>query len=80
MTAIKMCGFTRLDDAQAAASMGVHALGFVLWPGSPRCVDLQTVGRIVAGLPPFVTPVGVFVNPTADAIARAAQEGGIRMA
>jgi phosphoribosylanthranilate isomerase len=80
MTAIKICGITRREDAEAAVALGVHALGFVLWAGSPRKVELADVGRIVAGLPPLVTPVGVFVNPSAHEIARAALEGGIRVA
>lgn len=79
MTAFKICGITREADAGLAASLGAAALGFVLWPGSPRHVSLARVSMIVAGLPPFVTPVGVFVDPTADDIQRAAQ-AGIRLA
>ena len=80
MTAIKMCGITRREDAEMAVALGVHALGFVLWPGSPRHAPLADVGRIVCALPPFVTPVGVFVNPTAAAIEEAVQVAGIRVA
>lgn len=79
MTAVKICGITRREDADAAVVLGAHALGFVLWPASPRHANLATVATIVGGLPPFITPVGVFVNPSADDIARAAQ-AGLRLA
>jgi phosphoribosylanthranilate isomerase len=79
MTAFKICGITREADAALAVSLGAQALGFVLWPGSPRHVDLAQVKLIVAALPPFVTPVGVFVDPDAVALATAAR-AGIRIA
>ena len=79
MTAFKICGITREADAALAVRLGASALGFVLWPGSPRHVPFARVQMITAALPPFVTPVGVFVDPTAEDIARAAQSG-IRLA
>lgn len=62
---VKICGITRPEDAAAAAGLGAGALGFVFWPGSPRFIDPSRARAIVATLPPFVTPVGVFVNQTA---------------
>jgi len=79
MTAIKICGITREADAGLAVSLGANAIGFVLWPKSPRHAELKRVSLITATLPPFVTPVGVFVDPSADDIARAAQSG-VRLA
>jgi phosphoribosylanthranilate isomerase len=79
MTAIKICGITRQDDAAAAVRLGVHALGFILWPGSPRRVAFDEMRRIVSELPPLVTPVGVFVDPTASEVRRAV-DVGIRVA
>lgn len=79
MTSIKICGITREADAGLAVTLGANALGFVLWPGSPRHVPLARVRMIVAGLPPFVTPVGVFVDPTEGELADAA-DAGIRLA
>jgi phosphoribosylanthranilate isomerase len=59
MTAFKICGITREADAGLAVSLGASALGFVLWPGSPRHVPLARVRLIAAAIPPFVTPDGV---------------------
>src|SRR6266540_1362070 len=59
---VKICGITRLDDAHAAIDAGARALGFVFWPESPRFIDPYRARAIVAKLPPFVTPVGLFVN------------------
>ena len=79
MTAVKICGITRLEDAQAAARFGASYVGFVLWPKSPRAASLDAVRSIVAKLPIEVTPVGVFVDPTIDEI-NAAADAGIRIA
>jgi phosphoribosylanthranilate isomerase len=63
---VKICGITHAEDAAAAVECGAAALGFVFWPGSPRFIDPHRAHAIVAGLPPFVTTVGVFVNQPAD--------------
>ena len=63
---IKICGITRVDDAAAAVEAGAAAIGFIFWPGSPRFVDPYRARAIAATLPPFVTPVGVFVNQPID--------------
>lgn len=62
---MKICGITRLEDAQAAVAAGADALGFVFYEPSPRHVGIETVRDIVAALPPFVSTVGLFVNPEA---------------
>jgi phosphoribosylanthranilate isomerase len=59
---VKICGITRAQDADAAVAAGARALGFVFWPGSPRFIDPYRARAIVSRLPPFVTPVGLFVN------------------
>ena len=69
---MKICGITQTDDAAAAVECGAAALGFVFWPGSPRCIDPYRARAIVATLPPFVTPVGVFVNQPVDYVSRVA--------
>lgn len=64
-TAVKICGITRSEDALAAARAGSHAVGLMFYRRSARCVTAEQALRIVRALPPFVTPVGVFVDPSA---------------
>ena len=61
---VKICGLRSLDDALAAVDAGADALGFNFYPASPRYVSLKAAADIIAKLPPFVTPVAVWVNPT----------------
>lgn len=61
---VKICGITSAEDAKAAVEAGADALGFNFYPKSPRCVPLSTAAGIIAKLPPFVTPVALFVDPT----------------
>ncbi|AEK58821.1 MULTISPECIES: phosphoribosylanthranilate isomerase [Acidithiobacillus] len=65
MLRIKICGITRVEDALAAAEAGADAIGLVFYPPSPRYVEIATAQAILAALPPFVTRVGLFVNPEA---------------
>lgn len=76
---IKICGITRLEDALAAAELGADALGFNLWPGSPRFVPPEAARAIVSRLPPFVTPVGVFVNQPRAEVMRLAAAAGVAL-
>ena len=76
---IKICGVTRLEDALAAARLGADALGFNFWPGSKRHLDAATARRIISRLPPFVTPVGVFVNQSEGEMRAIAGETGIQV-
>jgi phosphoribosylanthranilate isomerase len=79
MTMIKFCGMTRGQDVATAVELGVDAVGFVLWPGSPRHITLERAAEIIATMPAAVTTVGVFVRPSRDDIARAV-DAGIRVA
>ncbi len=65
---VKICGITRTEDAALAVELGARALGFVFWPGSPRYIEAVRARAIVDTLPPFITPVGVFVNQAPDAV------------
>lgn len=68
-TRIKICGLTREQDAQAAVAAGADALGFVFYPLSPRYLDIETAAALVRKVPPFVTRVGLFVNPDPQVLA-----------
>lgn len=65
---VKICGITRLTDALHAVSEGATAIGFVLWPRSPRGVTVERAAEISAELPSHVMRVGVFVNEPVDRI------------
>jgi phosphoribosylanthranilate isomerase len=61
-TRVKICGFTRVEDALCAASLGVDAIGVVFYPPSPRHVEIDQAVEIVRALPAFVSVVALFVN------------------
>lgn len=63
-TRIKICGITRVEDALSAVDHGADAVGLVFYPDSPRCVTIAQAQAISKKLPPFVSIVGLFVNPT----------------
>lgn len=65
---VKICGIRRPEDARLAAELGASAIGFIFWPESPRYIEPLAARRIVEQLPPFVTPVGVFVNAPRNAV------------
>lgn len=69
---------TREADVSAACELGIDALGFVMWPKSPRAVAAAQIASLVKMMPAAVTPVGVFVSPTSDDIAQA-RDAGIRV-
>lgn len=62
-TRVKICGITRLDDAQVAVAAGADALGFVFYDKSPRAVSIEQAKVIFKQLPAFVTTTALFVNP-----------------
>lgn len=74
---IKFCGITRAEDAQAAVSLGAHALGFVFHAPSPRCVQVAQAAAISRALPPFVSKVGLFVNASADEVENTCRAVGL---
>ena len=63
-TRVKICGLTQPGDAEQAVALGADAIGLVFYPASPRAVDIDRAQAVLAGVGPFVTVVGLFVNAT----------------
>lgn len=74
---IKICGLTREADVEAVAALDIDAVGFVLWPGSPRAVTPATAAALGRILPPWTARVGVMVTPSVVEAALAVREGGL---
>jgi phosphoribosylanthranilate isomerase len=74
---VKICGITNRADAEMAIACGADALGFNLFAGSPRCIDLEKNADWMAALPPFVTKVAVLVNTPFDEACRIAKHPAI---
>jgi len=68
-TRIKICGITRVEDAQDAVGCGADAVGYVCYPRSPRYVPPGRLRELAVALPPFVTPVLLFVNAGVEQVA-----------
>jgi phosphoribosylanthranilate isomerase len=77
MTRAKICGITRPEDAELAASLGAWAIGFILWPQSKRAADPAVAAGIARAMRRRVELVGVFVNPTLDEVVHAAEGIGL---
>jgi phosphoribosylanthranilate isomerase len=75
---IKICGITRAQDALAAAREGADAIGMVFHKSSPRSVTPERAREILSALPPFVTPVGLFVDSRVHEVRELARRLGLR--
>lgn len=67
-TRVKICGITRVEDAQIAVAAGADAIGLVFYPKSPRAVSIEQAQQIVACVPAFVTCVGLFVDASTSEV------------
>lgn len=67
-TRVKFCGLSDADDLARAIAEGADAIGFVLWPGSKRAIDVATLAHLASRVPAFVTRVGLFVDPAAEEV------------
>jgi phosphoribosylanthranilate isomerase len=77
---VKICGITRVQDAELAAGLGANALGFVFWPDSPRYISAEAARAIAVNVPANVSKVGVFVDQPADEVARILEHAGLDIA
>ncbi|MDH4187182.1 MAG: phosphoribosylanthranilate isomerase [Nitrospira sp.] len=80
VTKIKICGITNAEDAAVAVDAGADALGFIFYRKSPRYIEPALAKQIIMGLPPLVTPVGVFVNEEQLLVKNLMDECGLSLA
>lgn len=76
---VKICGITSREDALASIAAGADALGFNLYPGSKRYIELEREAEWMAALPPFVVRVAVLVNAPLDDAVRIAAHPAVHM-
>ena len=74
---VKVCGITSLDDALCAVEAGADAIGLIFVERTPRYLTPAAAAAIVAGLPPFVCPVGVFWDHPPAHVAAIVAECGL---
>ena len=60
---VKICGVTNRADAEAAIELGADALGFNLFAGSKRLINVSEARDWIRKLPPYVMRIAVMVNP-----------------
>lgn len=65
-TRIKICGIRDEDSLAAAVEAGADAVGFVFVKDSPRFIEPSEADALISMLPPWVSAVGVFKDPTVD--------------
>lgn len=78
-TRIKLCGLSKQEDVSHAIDLGADAIGLVFYPPSPRSVSIAQAVDLVHDVPPFVSVVGLFVNPTADWIREVVSNVGLTL-
>ena len=78
-TWVKICGITKLEDAQIAVEARADVMGFVFYKNSPRHVTIEAAAAISKQLPGFVMRAGVFVNALAKEVLRAIDQCGLNL-
>ncbi len=75
---VKVCGITNIDDALYAAELGADAIGFIFVKSSLRYIAPKAARKIIQKLPPFIVPVGIFVDVSQEEIIGVIEQTGIR--
>jgi len=78
MARVKVCGITNVRDAMRAVDAGAWAVGFIFYKKSPRYISPAKAKKIIAQLPPYIIPVGVFVNEKAPHLKRIIKACGLQ--
>lgn len=78
-TRVKICGVTRLEDAELAVSLGAWAVGMIFYAGSPRRCSIDRAELIAAALRRRAEIAGVFVNATLVDVTRVAERLGLTL-
>jgi len=73
MVKTKICGITRIEDAQLAEDLGVWAVGFIFYPPSPRYISPEKAREISESLNKSTKKVGVFVNEKPETVNKIAE-------
>ncbi|MCG6880818.1 MAG: phosphoribosylanthranilate isomerase [Deltaproteobacteria bacterium] len=76
MVQVKICGITRIADAEKAVELGANALGFI-FAESARRISPEKAREITQRISPFIKTVGVFVNETSSTIREIIQFCGL---
>jgi phosphoribosylanthranilate isomerase len=71
---VKICGITRVEDAKAVVAAGADAIGVVFYDPSPRAVTIQQAAEIAKAVGPFVTVVGLFVDPSEELVRKTLEQ------
>jgi phosphoribosylanthranilate isomerase len=76
-TRVKFCGLVESADVDCAVRLGVDAVGFVLWPRSPRVLTVEQAAALRRQLPSWVLAVGLVVNASPPEVADAVSGIGL---
>jgi phosphoribosylanthranilate isomerase len=80
MVEVKICGLTTVDDAVRCIELGADAIGLNFWPGSPRCIDIETARDIVDAVANQAQVVAVFVDFDLEGVREILRKTGIAWA
>lgn len=78
-TRVKICGFTRREDVEAAVRIGVDAIGLNFHEPSPRFVEPAQALALLRVIPPFVASVGLLVDAPAQRVSSLLEQLSLAM-